>query len=183
MKEQDYSKFKKHILIGKLGKATKIKQIQARTGDDNPVVFYAYSARMNPDWAFYFVGPNHLDKLTDEEYDKIFPYHNVFNANCVSYRAIKEHTEYDYQPLVDWFKDRNIKPDFMLFFNGVVSGNGNIEHFLKLKNGEYKKHFIGLSDNVTYVVEDITSKDVSNYAYTLNFNPKMWLPVNFGVVD
>lgn len=28
------------------------------------------------------------------------------------------------------------------------------------RNGEYKKHFIGLSDNVTYVVEDITSGDV-----------------------
>lgn len=28
------------------------------------------------------------------------------------------------------------------------------------ENGEYKKHFIGLSDNVTYVVEDITSGDV-----------------------
>ena len=43
-------------------------------------------------------------------------------------------------------------------------------------NGEYKKHFIGLSDNVTYVVEDITTKDIDNYRYTLNFNPKMWLP-------
>lgn len=43
-------------------------------------------------------------------------------------------------------------------------------------NGEYKKHFIGLSDNVTYVVEDITTKDVDNYKYVLNFNPKMWLP-------
>lgn len=58
-----------------------------------------------------------------------------------------------------------------------------LEIVVECENGEYKKHFIGLSDNVTYVVEDITSKDVSNYAYTLNFNPKMWLPVNFGVVD
>ena len=44
------------------------------------------------------------------------------------------------------------------------------------ENGEYKKHFIGLSDNVTYVVEDITAGDVDQYKYTLNFNPKMWLP-------
>ena len=49
--------------------------------------------------------------------------------------------------------------------------------------GEYKKHFIGLSDNVTYVVEDITSKDVSKYKYTLNFNPNMWLPVNVETID
>ena len=32
------------------------------------------------------------------------------------------------------------------------------------------------ADNVTYVVEDVTSKDVNQYKYTLNFNPKMWLP-------
>ena len=45
------------------------------------------------------------------------------------------------------------------------------------ENGKYKKHFIGLSDNVTYVVEDITNDaDISKYRYTLNFNPKMWLP-------
>lgn len=44
------------------------------------------------------------------------------------------------------------------------------------ENGKYKKHFIGLSDNVTYVVEDITEGDVSKYRYTLNFNPKMWCP-------
>lgn len=58
-----------------------------------------------------------------------------------------------------------------------------LEIVVECENGEYKKHFIGLSDNVTYVVEDITSADVSNYAYTLNFNPKMWLPVDFKVVD
>lgn len=50
-------------------------------------------------------------------------------------------------------------------------------------NGTYKKHFIGLSDNVTYVVEDITSADVDNYKYTLNFNPKMWLPFEIETID
>lgn len=51
------------------------------------------------------------------------------------------------------------------------------------ENGEYKKHFIGLSDNVTYVVEDITTGDVDKYKYTLNFNPKMWLPFGTDVID
>lgn len=58
-----------------------------------------------------------------------------------------------------------------------------LEIVVEDENGEYKKHFIGLSDNVTYVVEDITSKDVNNYKYTLNFNPKMWLPVTIETVD
>lgn len=42
---------------------------------------------------------------------------------------------------------------------------------------------IMLSDNVTYVVEDITAKDVDRYRYTINFNPKMWIPVEAGYVD
>ena len=54
--------------------------------------------------------------------------------------------------------------------------DNQLEIVVEDENGEYKKHFIGLSDNVTYVVEDVTSKDVNQYKYTLNFNPKMWLP-------
>lgn len=46
-------------------------------------------------------------------------------------------------------------------------------------DGRYTKHFIGLSDNVTYVVEDLDlgANDVNNYRYTINYNPDMWLPV------
>lgn len=48
-----------------------------------------------------------------------------------------------------------------------------------VQDGEdsFKKHFIGLSDNVTYVVEDISSAEVDNYNYVLKFNPEMWFPV------
>lgn len=54
--------------------------------------------------------------------------------------------------------------------------DNQLEIVVEDENGEYKKHFIGLSDNVTYVVEDVTTGDVNQYKYTLNFNPKMWLP-------
>lgn len=52
-------------------------------------------------------------------------------------------------------------------------------------NGTYVKHFVGLSDNVTYVVEDLNLGDnaVSKYRYTLNFNPKMWIPVDIQTID
>ena len=51
--------------------------------------------------------------------------------------------------------------------------------------GTYVKHFVGLSDNVTYVVEDLNLGDnaVSKYKYTLNFNPKMWIPINVETID
>lgn len=44
--------------------------------------------------------------------------------------------------------------------------DNQLEIVVEDENGEYKKHFIGLSDNVTYVVEDVTSKDVNQYKYT-----------------
>ena len=56
------------------------------------------------------------------------------------------------------------------------TADNQLEVVVEDENGEYKKHFIGLSDNVTYVVEDITAGDVDQYKYNLNFNPKMWLP-------
>lgn len=52
-------------------------------------------------------------------------------------------------------------------------------------NNTYVKHFIGLSDNVTYVVEDLNlgANDVEKYKYTLNFNPNMWLPIDIETID
>ena len=58
-----------------------------------------------------------------------------------------------------------------------------LEIVVEDENGQFKKHFIGLSDNVTYVVEDITSGNVDKYSYTLNFNPKMWIPANIEKID
>lgn len=52
-----------------------------------------------------------------------------------------------------------------------------------MKTGNIESIFIGLSDNVTYVVEDITTSDVDQYQYTLNFNPKMWIPFEAETVD
>lgn len=51
--------------------------------------------------------------------------------------------------------------------------------------GTYVKHFVGLSDNVTYVIEDLNlgGNAVSKYKYTLNFNPNMWIPVNVETID
>lgn len=81
-----------------------------------------------------------------------------------------------------------IQGDILFQMTGKMSIEADVEDdqlevIVEDENGEYKKHFIGLSDNVTYVVEDVTSKDVNQYKYTLNFNPKMWLPVEVETVD
>lgn len=58
-----------------------------------------------------------------------------------------------------------------------------LEIIVESGKGKYEKHIVGLSDNVTYVVEDLGSHNVQNYKYTLNFNPKMWIPVEVETVD
>lgn len=46
------------------------------------------------------------------------------------------------------------------------------------KTGEdaYKKHFLGLSDNVTYFAEQIETAKVSAYHYRVTFKPQTILP-------
>lgn len=46
------------------------------------------------------------------------------------------------------------------------------------KTGEnaYKKHFLGLSDNVTYFAEQLETANVSAYHYRVTFKPQTILP-------
>ena len=63
------------------------------------------------------------------------------------------------------------------------TADNQLEIIVENGEGNYQKHFVGLSDNVTYVLEDLGSHDVDKYQYTLNFNPKMWIPVEGEVID
>jgi len=81
-----------------------------------------------------------------------------------------------------------IQGDVLFQMTGKMSiYSDNTDHQLEVTvedaNGLYQKHFIGLSDNVTYVVEQKQYKNVSNYQYTLNYNPKMWIPVDIKTID
>ena len=76
-----------------------------------------------------------------------------------------------------------LKGDVLFQMTGCFSikadaNDHQLEITVRTEDNTYKKHFVGLSDNVTYVVEDVTGKNVNQYQYTLNFNPKMWLPVD-----
>ena len=46
----------------------------------------------------------------------------------------------------------------------------------KTGHKEYKKHFLGLSDNVTYFSEQIEAANVSVYHYRVTFKPQQILP-------
>ncbi|MES0340741.1 MAG: hypothetical protein ABUK08_00340 [Candidatus Humimicrobiaceae bacterium] len=78
----------------------------------------------------------------------------------------------------------------VVFFNGItdtymltLEGRCSIEDQGKqlevtCRTGEtsYKKHFLGLSDNVTYFVEQLEPRDVSVYHYKVIFKPQTIIP-------
>ena len=82
-----------------------------------------------------------------------------------------------------------IKGDVLFQMTGKLSIEAdNYDNQLEVvveDGGTYVKHFIGLSDNVTYVIEDLNlgKNEVSKYKYTLNFNPNMWIPVDIKTID
>lgn len=63
--------------------------------------------------------------------------------------------------------------------------DNQLEIIVENDDETYTKHFVGLSDNVTYTIEDLNlgANDVEKYKYTLNFNPEMWFPVEVETID
>lgn len=82
----------------------------------------------------------------------------------------------------------------IVFFNGItdkylltVEGRcsvetaqsalgGSLEVTCKVGPNQYKKHFLGLSDNVSYFVEQTDSANVSEYHYRVIFRPDTIIP-------
>ena len=74
-----------------------------------------------------------------------------------------------------------ITGDYMLTVEGLCSlGNYDKARELSVtcKTGpsQYKKHFLGLSDNVTYFAEQVEAADASAYHYRVIFKPAAILP-------
>lgn len=63
------------------------------------------------------------------------------------------------------------------------TADNQLEIITEYQKGLYNKQIIGLSDNVTYIVEDLEVTNVSEYHYEINFNPHMWLPNVPTVID
>jgi hypothetical protein len=74
-----------------------------------------------------------------------------------------------------------ITGEYMLSIEGLCSlGNADKsrEVTITCKTGpaNFKKHFLGLSDNVTYFVEQLDGADVSTYHYKVVFKPSVIVP-------
>jgi hypothetical protein len=74
-----------------------------------------------------------------------------------------------------------ITGEYLLEVIGLCSlGNyddpGQLTVTCKTENDRFKKHFLGLSDNVTYFAEQIEGVDVSTTYYRVTFKPQTIVP-------
>ena len=56
------------------------------------------------------------------------------------------------------------------------NNDNQLEVTCQVADGQYKKHYLGISDNVTYFVEQLHSQNVDKYHYIVIFKPSVILP-------
>lgn len=74
-----------------------------------------------------------------------------------------------------------ITDKYLLSIEGLCSitkdkEDAQLEVTCKTGDGEYKKHYLGISDNVTYFVEQMDPVSVDTYHYKVQFRPEELLP-------
>lgn len=72
-----------------------------------------------------------------------------------------------------------ITGEYILSIEGLLTPkveNDRLELFVKTGPKEYKKHILGLSDNVTYFIEQIDPINVDPFHYRVIFRPKTIVP-------
>lgn len=74
-----------------------------------------------------------------------------------------------------------ITGDYILTIEGLCSkGNDDTDKKMtitcKVGPGQYKKHYLGLSDNVTYFMEQIDAAPADVYHYKVVFKPSVIVP-------
>lgn len=74
-----------------------------------------------------------------------------------------------------------ITDKYLLSIGGLCSitkdkEDAQLEVTCKTGDGEYKKHYLGISDNVTYFVEQMDPASVDTYHYKVQFRPEELLP-------
>lgn len=72
-----------------------------------------------------------------------------------------------------------ITSEYILTIEGrcaVTTASGTLAVTCKTSSDEFKKHYLGLSDNVTYFSEQLAAADVSVYRYRVIFKPSVIVP-------
>ena len=102
------------------------------------------------------------------------------SAETVSYNLSKEADEFKVRRRIVFI---NLRSDTYLF---SITGNCSIntdttdeqlEVICRIGDDKYQKHFLRLSNETTYTVEQLEYSDVSRYDYEIVFRPEAIVPV------
>lgn len=103
------------------------------------------------------------------------------DAEVASYNLSKAAEQFEVQRRVVFFN--GITDKYLLEIDGLCSVetagsrlDGSLEVTCKVSETEYKKHYLGLSDNVSFFVEQIDGVAVSKYHYRVIFKPDTIVP-------
>lgn len=101
------------------------------------------------------------------------------DADVVSQNLSKAADTFEIQRRVVFYN--GITGEYILVIEGLCSlGNndsaGRLSVTCKTGPNTYKKHFLGLSDNVTFFAEQIESDSASPYRYRVIFKPSTIVP-------
>ena len=101
------------------------------------------------------------------------------DADVASYNISKAADNFEVDRRIVFYN--GITDTYMLTVEGRCSleadGLDNqLEVTCKVGPEAYKKHFLGLSDNVTYFAEQLDVADVSVYHYRVTFKPQVIVP-------
>ena len=99
------------------------------------------------------------------------------DARVASYNLSKQADMFEIDRRIVFYN--GISGDYILSITGKCSiedQTKQLEVTCKTSESSYKKHFLGLSENVTYFAEQLESKNVSTYHYEVVFKPQTILP-------
>ena len=101
------------------------------------------------------------------------------DANVVSHNISKKADQFGVNRRIVFYN--GVTGDYILTIEGFCSlgnndPNGELSVTCDLGDDRYKKHFLGLSDNVTYFAEQLKSEGVSKDNYKVIFKPSTIIP-------
>jgi len=101
------------------------------------------------------------------------------DAQVASYNMVRAADNFEINRRVIFIN--GITDNYLLEIEGKCSIEADtmdkqLEVICKVGDEQYKKHFLGLSDNVFYVVEQLESTHASAYHYRVTFKPQTIIP-------
>lgn len=100
------------------------------------------------------------------------------DADQVRYNLERQEQNFNVYRRVVFYN--GINGDYILTIEGklavTIDTDGDLVVTVKTESGEYMKHYLGLSDNVTYFSQQIEANKVSTAHYRVIFKPSIILP-------